>query len=232
MYTDMITIVNKELLNTKVVREIINLISTGEFAQGSRLPSERKLCERFSISRGTIRQALCDLEKIGVIEIRPGSGSYIKRLSLRQLPDNILPPDFNTVNLPDIVFARKAIESAAIELACERISKKDYLNLEKLIDRMVESLDSLPEFLRYDLEFHQSIVKASGNAALVKAFEAIAEYHRYSQVFTSLHEGEEEIAIDYHRRMLYALQKKSKELALKAITEHLDDMLRSAEVKR
>jgi GntR family transcriptional repressor for pyruvate dehydrogenase complex len=223
----MATLINKELLNTKIVREIIALISTGEFSEGSRLPSERKLCERFGVSRGTIRQALADLESLGVIETRLGSGSYVIELSVKKLPDNILPRDFNNVNLEDIVVARKAIETVAIELACEKATKKDYEDLEKLIDWMVESLNSLPAFIRYDMAFHQQIVKASDNAALVTAFNAITEYHKYSQVFTSLHEGEEEVAIDYHRRMLYALHKKNKELAHKAITEHLDEMLLS-----
>lgn len=220
----MATLVNKELLNTKVVREIIALISTGEFSEGSRLPAERKLCERFGVSRGTIRQALCDLERIGIIETRLGSGSYIKRLSARKLPNNILPPDFNNVSLSDIVFARKAIESGAIELACERIKKRQLSQLEKLIDKMVESLDSLPDFLRYDMEFHRQIIMASRNQVLVTAFEAISEYHRYSQVFTSIHEGEEQIAIDHHRRMLYALQKNNKKLGCEALISHLESI--------
>lgn len=227
IYTGMSALINRELLNTKVVREIIALISSGQFSEGSRLPAERKLCDRFGVSRGTLRQALGDLEKIEVIETRPGSGSYVKRLSVRKLPDGILPAEFNNASLSDVVFARKTIESAAIELACERITREHFSTLEQLIDQMVQSLDSLPEFLRYDLEFHQRVVKASGNAALVTAFEAITEYHKYSQVLTSLHEGQEEVAIDYHRRMLYALRKRNKALARKAITEHLDNMLAS-----
>ena len=219
---------NKELLNIKVVREILALISTGDFSEGTRLPAERALCDRFGVSRGTIRQALCDLEEMGVIETRPGSGSYVKNVSMKKLPEDILPPDFNKVSLSDVVIARKAIESAAIELACERVTKKDYSQLEALIDKMMDSLDSLPEFLKYDLAFHQVVVKASGNAALVTAFEAITEYHKYSMVFTSLHEGQEEVAIDYHRRMLYALKKNNKELARRAIVGHLDDMLSSS----
>ena len=101
----MTTLVNKELLNTKVVREVLALISTGDFSEGSRLPAERALCERFGVSRGTIRQALCDLEKMGLIETRPGSGSYVKKLSMKKLPENILPPDFNKVSLSDILIA-------------------------------------------------------------------------------------------------------------------------------
>lgn len=222
--------VNKELLNTKVVREVIALVFSGEFAEGIRLPAERKLCERFGVSRGTIRQALADLESLGVIETKPGSGSYVRKFSIKKLPDEVLPPDFNSVSLRDILIARRAIETAAIELACEKITKKDYEDLEKLIDRMVESLDNLPDFIKFDMVFHRHLVRASGNSALVTAFEAISEYHRYSQVFTSLHAGEEEIAIDYHRRMLYALRKRNKELAQKAISEHLDNM--EASIKR
>ena len=116
VYTDMTVSVNKELLNTKVVREVLALTSSGDFSEGSRLPAERVLCERFGVSRGTIRQALCDLEEMGIIETRPGSGSYVKKLSMQKLPEDILPPDSNKISLSDILIARKAIESAAIEL--------------------------------------------------------------------------------------------------------------------
>lgn len=222
---------DKELLHTKVVREIISLISSGVYNDGRALPAERKLCEQFSVSRGTIRQGLGDLEKLGIINIRHGSGAYVRKFSHGKLPGHLLPPDFESISLADIIVARGAIELAAIELACEKASSKDFARMEKLINNMAKMMDNLPEFLKCDLEFHQTIVQASGNMVLVTAFEAISEYHKYSQVFTSLHEGEEQVSHNYHHRMLAALQKRDKKLSRKALAEHLEHMQNSSNRK-
>jgi len=203
------------------------MVAQGQYTLGGRLPSERNLCEQFRVSRGTVRQALADLEQLGIIIIKPGSGAYIKDYSPKELPREILPPDFENVSLADIVVARQAIEKNAIALACDNISPEQLTRLEELIDGMVESLDNLPKFINYDMAFHKLAVVASGNIPLVTAFEAISEYHKYSSVYTTTHEGKEEIAIDYHRRMLYALQKKRKDLAVKAVEDHLDSIVGS-----
>jgi DNA-binding FadR family transcriptional regulator len=87
---------------------------------------------------------------------------------------------------------------------------------------MEQSKDNLLEFLKLDMEFHQSIIHASGNMPLVTAFESIAEYHKYSQVFSSLYESEVQTAIGYHRKMLFALKSRNPKNGAKAITEHLE----------
>lgn len=217
----------RELLNTKLVREILALISSGEYEAGKRLPSERKLCDMFDISRGTVRQALSDLENLDMVKIKRGSGVYVKSFSVNKIPKEVLPANFDQVSVKDILAAREVIESACIRLACERSDESLIAELEGLIDRMVENIDNLPEFIKYDMDFHAEIVKASGNAALVTAFNAISEYHKYSQVLTSLHEDEEEIALDYHRRMLYALQKREPDLGERAVRLHLKHMQQS-----
>ena len=86
---------DKELLHTKAVREIISLIASGQYKEGKRLPAERKLCEQFDISRGTLRKALFDLEEMGAIKIRAQSGAYVQKFSHKKVPSKVLPVDFN-----------------------------------------------------------------------------------------------------------------------------------------
>ncbi len=213
---------DKELLHTKLVREVIAMIASGKYSDGTRLPAERKLCEQFQLSRGTVRQAFYDLEKLGIVKIRAGSGAYVQKISQKKLPTHLLPPDFSKVTLTDIIYARKAIETAAITLACEKISISQLEQLEQLIEKMEQSKDNLLEFLKLDTQFHQFIIHASGNMPLVTAFEAIAEYHKYSQVFSSLYEEEVKIAIKYHKKMLLALKLRNARNAAKAIMKHLE----------
>ena len=215
---------DKEFLHIKLIREIISRIASGIYEDGKRLPAERKLCDQFSVSRGTIRQALADLEKLGVITVKPGSGAYVRKYSYKNIPGHILPPEFSNVTLKDIITARKAIEMAAIDTACEKISETQLSELEKKLQIMSEHMDNLPEFLRIDMDFHQAVVRSSGNVVLATAFEAISEYHKYSQVFTSIHAGEEQKAHNYHRKILDALRARDKKKAKKTLENHLDYM--------
>lgn len=213
---------NKELLHTKLVRELIALIASGSFSDGQRLPAERQLCKQYNVSRGTVRQAFCDLEKLGVIKIKAGSGAYVQKISQKKLPTHLLPKNFDSVSIPDIIYARKAIETAAITLACEKINDQQLEQLEKLITKMEQSKDNLLDFFKFDMEFHQTIIHSTGNMPLITAFASIAEYHKYTQVFSSIYESEVDYAISYHKKMFAALKARDAKNAAKAITKHLE----------
>lgn len=216
---------DKDLLHLKVVRKIIAQVACGQYRHGQRLPAERKLCELFGVSRGTLREALIDLERMGVIIIKPGSGSYIKKIRPNNLPRSVLPPKFSHSKLEDTIYARQAIERAAIELACRRITKSQLHQLDKLIKKMDDAIDDLPEFIKQDMRFHETIVQAGGNPALVTAFEAIWEYHQYSQIFSSSFDECEETAQAHHKKIHRALEKKNSPLAVKALKSHFANMM-------
>jgi len=217
-------LMEKEQLHNKVIREILALIFSGIYAVGQRLPAERALCKQFSISRGTLRKALANLASMRVISIKPNSGIYVEKISRAKLPKNVLPLDFGNVNLRDIIDARKAIELAAVERACEKITLKQWKDLAHLLEEMISAIDDLPKFLKLDMQFHQALVGASGNVVLITAFQAIYEYHRFSSVFTSQQEGEEELALDYHSKLLSALEKHNVRASRKILAKHLDHM--------
>jgi len=68
----------RKCLHSSVVRKILSLITSGVYKDGYRLPSERKLCDVFDVSRGTVRAALADLVKAGIIKVKHGSGAYVQ----------------------------------------------------------------------------------------------------------------------------------------------------------
>jgi DNA-binding FadR family transcriptional regulator len=218
-------LINKELLHTRVVREILSLIASGEYSEGRRLPAERILCNRFRISRGTLRKALADLEKMGAIVIKPQSGAYVQCFSHSKLPEKILPRNFTKVSLRDIVIARKAIELNALEFACVQITNSEIDNLEQITANMEQEKENLPSYLALDMAFHEAVVKASKNEVLIAAFEAIAEYHKYSQVFSSTYDMCEEDALKYHKKILNAIMDGDTKNALRLLSDHLENML-------
>jgi DNA-binding FadR family transcriptional regulator len=214
--------IHRERLHNKIVREIITAISSGQYGDGERLPGERKLCEQFSVSRGSVRQALADLDKMGIIQIRKGSGAYVRKLPGAKIPHHYLPPDFDRTSLDDIIVARKAIELAAVRIVAECIAPADFNRLTALAEAMEQSIEHLPDFLRHDMQFHQTLVRASRNIVLTTALEAIYEYQRYFMIFTSGYEGEQREALEYHWKLLRAIEHQNAAMCVKILSDHLD----------
>ena len=94
------------------------------------------------------------------------------------------------------------------------------------IEGAAEAIEALKQ-LEYNAR--RRVVSAAtraSNAVLVKAFEAIYEYHRFSSIFTSQHEGEEQLALDTHVRLLEAMEKRDVQTSRRIMTKHLDCLLR------
>src|ERR687891_891705 len=69
----------------EIVRQIRQMISEGRLKSGDQLPPERDLAEKFVVSRTSVREALRALESVGLIEIRPGEGTFVREVSVDAL---------------------------------------------------------------------------------------------------------------------------------------------------
>jgi GntR family transcriptional repressor for pyruvate dehydrogenase complex len=223
---------DKELLHNKIVRDIIASIFSGVYKIGDKLPAERTLSLKYDVSRGTVREALSSLQKIGVVAVKHGSGIYVQEISGAQIPNTFLPPDFENISLEDILIARNAIEQAAIELACRNIKKAELAEIKTLLDKMEASINYLPDFLQADMDFHYAIIKASKNMALLRAFEAIYEYHRYSQIYTTQRAGDESAAMKFHRKIVESLENRDAQSAKEAVGRHLAYMKKAMDKEK
>ena len=73
--------IEKNNLVEEAYNQIINMIATGEWDEGSKLPSENTLCEILGVSRNTVRQALNRITALGIIETRQGYGYQVRNLN-------------------------------------------------------------------------------------------------------------------------------------------------------
>ena len=91
-------------LHERIEQEIAQLIAAGTFKPGIRLPAERQLALSLKVSRSSLREALSALELQGVLEIRMGSGAYVRRRPAESpVPGDpaILYPDDGADDHPD-----------------------------------------------------------------------------------------------------------------------------------
>ena len=216
--------VNIKRLYLQVAEELSAMIRRGELRVGDRLPSERELATRFSVSRPTIREAIVTLEVMKQVEVRPGSGVYVREAGGRKLePPEDLPGPF------EILEARKVLESEIAAIAADRISNDDLLRLKSLLKKLDDPARSVTEIEHYDQEFHAVITEATGNSALVSCVKWLWDLRRDSEISAMFHEHARETgsrpAVDEHRAILAALMKRDARSAHDAMQRHLDRVI-------
>ncbi|SEE72344.1 FadR/GntR family transcriptional regulator [Ruania alba] len=162
------------------------LIAGGDLQPQERLPSESELCERFGVSRGSLREAIRMLSALGVLDTRHGSGTYVGDLRAAPILDNLsltvglLPLD----SLLELTELRRALESHAASLAAARIDDATLAELGGLLDQLEATTDDA-EQSRLDHEFHMRIVEVGANAAFAAMVAVLRSRSRAYRLFTT-----------------------------------------------
>ena len=218
----------RDLLTDKAARELISRIFQGFYRVGDRLPSERELASALNVSRGTIRSCIAKLRHMGLLQSKPGSGNYVCSPPRGAIPAVHASGDVFQTTLKDVLTAREAIEIPAFRLAMSNRSDQDLEELQRIIDGMKDQANDLEHFLSFDMDFHRRILIAGGNDALLVAFDAIRDFHRFSQVYTSFGDHEIEATIRHHERILLALRSgaRGKTDPVRSLQNHFRDMHR------
>ena len=154
-------------LHSDVLWDLGFAIVSGQYQQGSILPPDSELLERFGVSRTVLREALKTLAAKGLIEARARIGTRVLPRGRWNLFDaDVLAWHFELG--PDVTFLRSlaevriGIEIEAAALAAERASEEQAEMMIACVERMA-SAENPADFARHDLEFHRAVAEASGN---------------------------------------------------------------------
>jgi DNA-binding FadR family transcriptional regulator len=168
-----------EQVYEQVARRIMQDIRAGLLAPGQRLPSERELARQMEVGRSSVREAIGVLQVDGIVETRPGSGSFVavdapERLRA-ETPEALLPHDASPFA---VLEAREAFEPAITRLAAMR-ARPDQFAERLLADMERLSNPSNPEeraiWSDADRLFHRQIGAMSGNPVVVALYDQVAE---------------------------------------------------------
>ena len=157
----------------KIINQIRTLIISGELKPGDKLPPERRLAEKFGISRGPVREAIQKLEFYGILKRQPQSGTVVAGLGISAIEglisDVLLlePTDFAS-----LVEMRLILEVNAAKLAAQRRSADDIIAIQKALFSYEAKISQDRPAIEEDLLFHLKIAEASKNRAL-KSFMLI-----------------------------------------------------------
>lgn len=155
-------------LYEKVVEQLGDLMRSGEFLPGRRLPAERDLAKTLGVGRSAVREAMIALEIAGLVEARTGSGTFVRER--RAAP----PRRANGGHSPsDILNARMLIEGEIAARAAANASPDDLATMAGLIAQMTDEHEAGRPWGGADLAFHLAIASACGNATLASVVELL-----------------------------------------------------------
>lgn len=159
-----------------VAEQILRRIESGELAAGQRLPAQRDLAERLAVGRSSIREAINALVVMGYLEVRHGSGTYVRAdppaldASLQQLT-----AAFKAVSLLDLMEIREVLECQSAALAAERADSNHLRRLRRIMDQVEATRGDYHIFLKADIDFHACLAEATGNPVIEEMTKLILD---------------------------------------------------------
>ena len=213
-------------LYESVIKQIMNLIKNNELKPGDKLPPERELAERLSISRNSLREAFRVLESRGLIESKPGGGRYIReiRKNGHNNTENII-LSLEKSSILELLEAREMFEIKIAKIAAQRATPENMELIEKALNKMSEEEkiknDNKTES---DTEFHLAIASASHNFVFVNIIKLHLDLLKETRGKTWQIPGRREKQYQEHQAILQAVKEHNSKKAGEAMLTHLKNV--------
>jgi DNA-binding FadR family transcriptional regulator len=227
------------------IREIVECLSerirSGEIVVDGKLLPERELSALIGVNRPALRQALAVLEVLGITEVHPRDGIYIKDKN-RNCEDgvalfSIWPADV----IPQVFELRTILEPYAAKFAALRRDSEDIKRLYETHENMTNLANANEEetyllFLRWNRIFHELIVKASKNKILEQTY--LTNLAAYERAMTYMEQKDRKsrnhkwpvLTIKEHREIIDAIENRNEESAFDLMKNHIADGAMRAEI--
>jgi GntR family transcriptional regulator, transcriptional repressor for pyruvate dehydrogenase complex len=165
-----------------VAQQILALIAEKHLKPGDRLPSTRMLAQRFQVATPTIREVLRRLQATGVVDIRHGSGIYVRKGHLRMMLANPNVGMLDPRATIDLLNARLLVEPPLAELAAQIIDENGIAALRGILAEAEQYLVGNDQMLHtVNMSFHLAIARCTGNIALAQIMESLIELYSFEQ---------------------------------------------------
>ena len=222
----MTTRVPRQDLSNDVGDRILGFIAEQQLLPGDRLPALRDLAAMFAVATPTVREALRRLQALGMVDMRHGSGVYVRRTQQRLMLSN---PHVSRSGIDradmilDLLEARRLIEPTLAGLAAVNASDAELDSLAGLLDlasgRLAQSDDALNES---NMAFHVRIALLSGNTVLYEIMDSLIELRLSDQLMIQSIFDARERDHQEHVQILDALRSRDAGLAEERMAHHVE----------
>lgn len=202
-------------------------IFDGKLPVGSMLPAERQLVEDSGLTRSSVRDALAQLQREGLIEVKTGrrGGSVVTRPNASEVLRSVkLNLEGWAPETAMLVESRVAIEPWCAYFAAERRTEEELAQLQNINERAARSLEPAADFAECKVEWHSALARASGNEVLFTLIEAVSRV-AYRQFDDVTMEGADIAArqrsLDHHQAVTEAIAQRQSSRAFRLMADHL-----------
>ena len=193
----------------QVVSFVRHLIERGQLCPGDRLAAERDLARQIGVSRPTVRVGLRALSAMGVVQSRPGSGTYITAgpPSLGTEPLNFQAA-LHGFTQEQMFEARRILEVGAAGLAAQRARPEAIAKIADEVSNLFAAIDEKDLFLVHDMSFHRAVAAASENPIVASLVEMVSTlfYERRKQTARQATDTNLRDAAQMHRLVYQAIR--------------------------
>ena len=155
----------------QVAERIKSFIAENQLKAGDSLPSEVQLAQQLGVSRNAVREASKSLESVGIVEVRHGSGLFVRGFTMEPLLDNLPYGMHEVQDLANLLEVRRVLEIALIGRAIEASTPAWLGDLEAILKRMERKAKAEQNFPEEDRDFHHCLFKRLNNPILSRLLD-------------------------------------------------------------
>jgi len=214
--------------STLVAEWILEQIRSQVYPEKTKLPSEREIAVTLGMSRPPVREALSALQIAGIVEIRPGDGTYVKSATpANKMVSNTMSALEESESPFEVMQARRVLEEGIVKVAAARASAEDVERLEQVLERMEDAVvhGDLSRYFQANREFHLAVATATHNSVLRKLLNSllISEEKELWQESIQRYLTDPDHIKTYvgrHQRLLEAIKARDDDRAVREMREH------------
>jgi GntR family transcriptional repressor for pyruvate dehydrogenase complex len=219
----------------QVVEQIQQMIKAGELAPGDQLLPERELAEKIGVSRTSVRQSLAILDGMGIIEITPRDGAYVRRQPWQGALEPLIQVLYQERDQVTHLFeVRQIIETQAARLAALRRDEADLKRLEVLNQQFKAELYDGDMAFEANTRFHLCIVETAKNPILTQIMSTVLmatiEVYMSARHQSLSHVRNLFRFVDEHQQIIEAIAQQNPDLAASLLAKDIGDARRRVEL--
>lgn len=203
-------ILERRVLREDIKKYFLDLIVAGELKPGQRIV-ETKMAKDLCVSQAPVREALRELEAMGLVETKPYQGTFIRELTRERIRE--------------AYEVREILEKEAARRAAQRISKADLEKLDELVRDMEAAAreGDRSDFVAKDIHFHATILAAAGNELLYQIW-ANVRMGNFTLITTQLSRRSLPDLAERHRHIVEGLRAGDPDLAGQQAQLHIAEL--------
>ncbi len=214
-------------LSDEIQDRLLSLIKNKGMRPGDTLPSERELMTFYKVGRPAIREAMQNLQRLGIVNIRHGGRPRVAEpsmdLLIKQMGESMRHVlAHSQTSIDHLKEARITFEVNMARIAACNRTKHHLARIRSELTKQETFCDDPSHFLKQDGEFHRAIAASSNNPIFeslsLAMFNWLAEFH----ADLVRKQGLEQVTLSEHRAILSAISDRNPRIAEKAMLDHLN----------